>query len=389
MDNIIEFPDKNVIEDEASRWIIKFEGDEPPTRQDIEALKAWMSQSPTHREVLKRFASNWNDMDLLAELVIPVEQAQKPKGISLKNLVLWDFAPIVLLVRLARLMTDLTRPAIALSLVFVLSVSLSSWLILHQRNLAENIYVTSVGEQSNRTLDDGSVVSLNTDSKVEVIYSDQKRKIILHKGEAHFKVSPDPQRPFEVYAGKRMIRAVGTAFTVYLDHDQVKVTVTEGKVDLAVVMPSITKKRVVESSGKDTLSNGEKPTREQQAKDTPSAAPEVLGSLVAGQSIVVPDSSRKVMDDVINHEHQELARRLSWIAGQLVFAGESLDEVVREVSRYTDLNIEVADPELKSMRIGGQFQVGETEALFDVLETSFGLQISRLSDRHVQIRARN
>lgn len=387
MENIIEFPDKNVIEEEASRWIIKFEGDEPPTRQDVEELKAWMSQSSTHREVLERFASNWNDMDLLAELLIPIEQDHKTSTFGLKSLMLWVFAPIMLI---GRIVSGLTRPAMAVSIVFILGVVFSSWMVLYQRGPADNIYVTSVGEQLNHTLEDGSVLSLNTDSRVEVNYSGNKRKIVLHKGEAHFKVSPDPQRPFEVYAGKRMVRAVGTAFAVYLDHDQVKVTVTEGKVDLAVVKLNVTRKQYVESNRKDLSSKNEVLSEAGQVKETPtSATTEVLGSLVAGQSIVIPDNPTGVMDEVTNHEHQELVRRLSWIEGQLVFAGESLEEVVREVSRYTDLYIEVADPALKSMRIGGQFQVGETEALFDVLESSFGVQISRLSQRHVQIHAKN
>ena len=46
---------------------------------------------------------------------------------------------------------------------------------------------------------------------------------------------PIKHDPFEVYAGNRLVRAVGTAFSVRLDKDRVRVVVSEGIVDLAVV----------------------------------------------------------------------------------------------------------------------------------------------------------
>ena len=60
----------------------------------------------------------------------------------------------------------------------------------------------------------------------------------------------------------------------------------------------------------------------------------------------------------------------------------------QEVSRHTPIVIEVTDPKLKKLRIGGQFQAGETDALFDVLESGFGIKINRLSEGHVQLNAK-
>ena len=80
-----------------------------------------------------------------------------------------------------------------------------------------------------------------------------------------------------------------------------------------------------------------------------------------------------------------MTRFLSWKEGKLVFAGESLEEVVQEVTRHTQIKIDVIDPQLKSMRIGGQFQVGETDTLFYVLESGFGISVKKLNDHHVQL----
>jgi len=117
------------------------------------------------------------------------------------------------------------------------------------------------------------------------------------------------------------------------------------------------------------------------------AATEVFGSLKAGQSIEIPVDIKDVMNQVEYHDPQALNRHLAWIEGKLVFDGEPLEQVVREVSRYTPVKIEVTDARLKQLRIGGQFQIGETEALFDVLQSGFALSISRISDTHVQINA--
>lgn len=389
MENIIEFPDHRVIEEEASRWIVKFEGDEPPTKQDIKELNAWIKQSPAHRETLVQLASNWNNMDLLAGLAIPQERASGSKVMGVNKFFSWLFAPIMLsmamISRLVRGMKASPLPFAAALGVLVLSTAFSSWLIVYQPK--ENIYLTSIGEQANHTLADGSVLTLNTDSRVEVVYSDNRRRLNLFKGEAHFDVRPDEHRPFEVYVGTRMVRAVGTAFSVYRDHDKVRVTVTEGKVDLAVIQQNTLARLSNEqppASRNDVQISKQRSTTKMAQEGL---VTEVLGSLGAGQSIEIPEDVNGLMNQVVNHEHDDLLRRLSWIEGQLVFSGEPLGEVVKEVSRYTSLTIEVVDPRLSNMRIGGQFQVGKTEALFDVLESSFGVIVSRVDEHHVQLRA--
>ena len=105
------------------------------------------------------------------------------------------------------------------------------------------IYETRIGEQNSITLVDGSVIQLNTDSHIQVNYEKNQRSIVLMAGEAHFEVAKDPSRPFVVKAGDGMVRAVGTAFTVRINPEALKVIVTEGKVALAAatkVLPATT-----------------------------------------------------------------------------------------------------------------------------------------------------
>ncbi len=89
---------------------------------------------------------------------------------------------------------------------------------------------TAVGEQRVAKLDDGSVLTMNTDSEITVDYSGDNRIVRLERGEVNFDVSKDPHRPFIVYAGDGLVWAVGTAFNVRVEDGSVDLTVTEGRV---------------------------------------------------------------------------------------------------------------------------------------------------------------
>ena len=91
---------------------------------------------------------------------------------------------------------------------------------------------TDVGEFRNVLLPDGSVVGLNTNSVVEIVYSAAERRIRLTRGEAFFTVAKNPNRPFWVEADGVSVRAVGTAFDVRDRPDAIEVLVREGKVQV-------------------------------------------------------------------------------------------------------------------------------------------------------------
>lgn len=384
MSNISKFPTNSVIEEEACLWIVKFEGDNEPTKQEIKQFNAWLSKSPAHRETLLRLAQTWGEMDVMSGLMIPLGHALKSKRSSFE---MWALTPLLLIVAMYRWLghavKSLCKPVVALpTIALILTLSLSIWFTSEQIDVPNNVYITAIGHHSTHTLEDGSILWLNSNSQVEVNYTDSKRIINLVKGEAHFDVTSDPQRPFEVFAGSRMIKAIGTAFSVYRLADKIEVMVTEGIVELAVVQSTLIIKPA-------TSSIVDEEANQQTFIDTPGEnIVTVIASLEAGQSVSMPISSSKLDTPVVEHEVGELARKLSWLDGKLVFAGESLEEVVAEVSRHTSIVIEVADPGLRKLRIGGQFKAGETDALFDVLESGFGIKITHLSKDRVQLDAK-
>src|SRR6202040_1603516 len=81
----------------------------------------------------------------------------------------------------------------------------AAWNLYKQKEATR--FQTAVGEQAAVALPDGSSFDLNTNSRVEVDYTERNRVIRLERGEAYFKVAHDTHRPFWVYAGDRWVRA--------------------------------------------------------------------------------------------------------------------------------------------------------------------------------------
>ena len=93
-------------------------------------------------------------------------------------------------------------------------------------------YHTAVGEQRMVTLEDGSTIQLNTDTAVNVTFSDDNRDIRLLQGEAAFTVARDPDRPFTVRSDSLYAHALGTIFSVRLQENRNSVTVLEHAVQV-------------------------------------------------------------------------------------------------------------------------------------------------------------
>jgi transmembrane sensor len=382
MDKVTSFPGSTVLEEEACQWIVKFESDNEPSNQDIQQLNAWLSKSPVHKETLLRLSKTWCNMDIISGLMVPLEYSLKPKRSKLKSYILKRLPFITDIVRVFNNETmTLFRPLILPALIVIMTLNLTFFWPNVMPELPNNMYITSIGEHSTHFLEDGSVLTLNSNSQVEVYYTLSKRVINLLRGEAHFDVVSDPNRPFEVYAGNQMIKAVGTAFSVYRLENNIEVLVTEGRVDLAIIESTLLVKP--KTFYEDKINFNQK-----LSPDSIENTVTVIASLKAGQSVSIPISSDSLNTPVIEYAQGDLVRKLSWLDGRLVFAGESLQEVVAEVSRHTPLIIEVMGPELKKLRIGGQFQAGETDALFDVLASGFGVEITRINKGHVQLNAK-
>ncbi len=369
--NIVEFPDRKAISEEAAAWLLKLDGDRAPSAEELASLREWLSRSPVHREQLHSFADFWGKMNVLTELTVPLGHAERRSSRRIAS-------------RSRLAVPHFARASLAAA-VIVIGIAATFW--LRPDPLSSNdFYATAVGQQRSMTLADGSLVILNTNTQIKVDYNNEYRNIRLLQGEAHFTVAKNPLRPFRVYAGNGRVQAVGTAFSVYLRDDSVDVTVTEGKVVLASVGQADID--LLPQPGR--LSGGSNQSSGSIAM-VDDGFVEAMGTIKAGESATfqnaVDADVARIVDAIETVEAPEMAKRLSWREGILTFAGDPLAVVVDEISRYTTVSIEISDPVVRATRIGGRFPIGETDAMFDALEANFGLRVTRLSHDRVLLSA--
>jgi len=177
-------------------------------------------------------------------------------------------------------------------------------------------FATRIGETRIVALQDGSVVTLNTDSKVTIRFTRQTRKVLLDRGEAHFSVAKNKARPFVVVAGDAQVRAVGTAFTVsFLKQRPVQVLVQEGVVE-------VTRRGVHKAI-----------------------------RAIADTQTVVPQDAPIAVHPVT---YTQVARGMAWQFGQIAFDNETLADAAQEFARYSNTRI-VVDPSISHRTITGLF----------------------------------
>ena len=219
--------------------------------------------------------------------------------------------------------------------------------------------VTAIGALRTLSLPDGSVVTLNTDSVVAAAFTPAERRIRLERGEAHFTVAKNHERPFIVEAGGVSVRAVGTAFNVRLDSKAVEVLVTEGKV------------RVDDTaSGRSLLAA---PAGVDPAV-LPTLGPPILG---AGQKVVVTPEAERVSAGIAATavSVDEIQRTLSWQERRLDFDLAPLSEIVAEFNRYSRHKLVIGDPVLAEKRFGGSFRPDDQAGFVRMLQENFGVTV--------------
>ncbi len=386
MKKIVRFPDQECLADEAAEWLIRLDADTPPTHDELRALGEWLQRSPAHREKLETLAGLWSRMNVLTELAVPLGKRSRPAtysyrgGASAHRRLWWRW-------------TELRASTVAVS--FIVAVAIVAVLQTRQPEtdplLATNgLYATAIGQRETAKLADGSEVVLNTNSQIRVSYGGAYRQVHLLQGEALFIVAKNTERPFRVYAGSGRIEALGTAFSVYLNGEDVNVTVTEGRVSLASLNLSRPKFAPPQSSA----AQGPKTSGSGAAFDDGSV--ETLGTLIAGQVATIRSSVVEAAAGSIGSLEitapvppEELAAHLAWREGILMFSGDRLEDVINEVGRYTTVSIEIPNAAVRNMRIGGRFPVGETEVMLAALEANFNLRVTRVGHNRVVLSAAN
>lgn len=211
-------------------------------------------------------------------------------------------------------------------------------------------YMTAVGEQRSITLEDGSVVELNSRSRLRTRFTDRMRAVELLEGEAIFRVSKDPARPFRVRTGVTDIVAVGTAFNVKASDTRTVVTVLEGRV------------RVNQRDETDKL-----------------AAPALKEAgefeLAVGDQLIVSKAQPAVRVSLPDTQNVT-----SWTDRRLIFEDTPLASAAAEFARYSSRSIRIQDTEVGERKITGVFDATDPASLAEFLSADESLEVRDEAD---------
>lgn len=224
-------------------------------------------------------------------------------------------------------------------------------------------HVTRIGEQKAIDLNDGSVVTLNTNAQLLVDYGNRSRRILLERGEAYFEVVRDSERPFTVDIGFGSVTALGTAFNIRKHRERFQVAVIEGTVAL-----------------------------HELAQEIP-ASPAPLPT--SGQAVVIAAPSEHLLeegwvaefdislDQLRAFRPESMERYEGWRGGMLGFYREPLSEVVRELNRYSRKKILIKDASVMELSVSMVVSIQEVESALKGLESVLPIEVSRHYDRIV------
>lgn len=299
---------------------------------DEAAFQAWLQEQAAHRVAFLRVQSVWDEAARLKALD-PAQAADESSVVRLR--------PRAAAVPVAQSRTRRRFAGVAALLALGVLAGGLWW----GGGVEQTDYRTALGRLDSVPLSDGSRATLGSDSQISVRLTRGQRRVALGRGEGYFEVAKDRGRPFVVQAGEYSVVAVGTAFSVRRQGDDVRVVVTEGTVRLEPAGSSGASVTVLPAGSVATTSGA--------------------GVLVRTQSL------------------DEVARLVDWRSGLLAFQDTSLSAAADEFNRYNARQLQVGDTEAGALRVGGSFRWDNLETFVALLEEGFPVCAQREPERIV------
>ncbi|KAF1025248.1 MAG: Protein FecR [Acinetobacter bereziniae] len=270
------------IDDEALEWVLALTSGDCSTKK-IAACKKWRQQSNQREYAFQQARKLWLTLgssdSLTTDLFLELQRSapspfSSTSPFSVPHFLFWHHS--------------YQNPKRILPLLFfILAVFISSIYLL----MPKYDFETDYGQIQNFQLSDGSKITLNTNTGIKVNLSSNYREILMEKGEAYIQISQS-NIPFIVKAGDNVITALDSAFSVAKNDKTIKVTVSNGQLDIS-----------------------------------PSSSDKI--SLYTGQQALLNKYQIKLTEVNISDQ-------LSWTKGILIFSNEFLYKIINTVREYDD-----------------------------------------------------
>lgn len=220
---------------------------------------------------------------------------------------------------------------------------------------------TMPGTRSKTTLPDGTVVWLNSDSRItyNADFGQTKREIVL-TGEAFFDVAHNADVPMVVHAKNVNIWVKGTAFNVrsYPENNRVETSLIRGLVELTTnsdperkIMLKPNEKIVLDTPEPDTINEAAAPRPE------PAAVKQHI------YHIQQLDGSR-----------YNIIPEISWTQNELVFDNEVFTDVISKMEKWYNMEIVLQNKELANKNFSGAFKKEDIKTALQGLQFTNSFQ---------------
>lgn len=324
---------------EAATWIARLHG--PSRSPEMEqALREWLSRSAAHRHAFEKCTDVWQEVAGVSVADVYAGAAARSLNAALAGERRW---------------ARMRWPMVGLLVLLIGAAAFAA-----HRWWTVNVYVTRVGEQQLVVLEDGTRMSLNTDTQIRVEIDSDLRSVRVEGGEAMFEVAKDPHRPFVVRVADSEVRAIGTVFTVRLPghsserrDEPLAVTLIEGKISVRSVAGEA-------GQGMSLM----KPM-----------------TMKAGERMVLGKTRGERNAPAIQHlDRPQLDQLVAWKRGEVVFDNVSLPEAVTEMNRYTRTPI-VLIGDSSTLRVSGLYQTSDSPGFARAVAALHGLQLHEHAGR--------
>lgn len=337
-------------EQAAHWWIVLHE--DSCTREDREAFAAWVRRSPERVEAYLRVNMLMGTLQSKHRKWSDTPAAELIRAARASSAEIIPMAPSRPVPRAPRPQpSSSSRMFTYASVAAICCVLVVAWFLWTPQR-----FQTEIGEQRSVLLGDGSLITLNTASEIEVKLTDGRRLIRLVRGEALFEVAHDSQRPFDVDTGKAIVRAVGTRFNIDRRADRTTVSVVQGKVQVMTAPPN----------------KAQTPSHDTPAAEAPSAE-----FLVEAQRLVVTEAGMSEPEHIA-----DIAPVTAWTQRQLVFENRSLAEVAEEFNRYNRQHILIESPRLRTQSVTGVFQANDSASFLAFIANIPGVRVTTSAAGH-------
>jgi transmembrane sensor len=290
-------------------WIARMHSPERNARVDA-GLRRWLNESPEHREVFERANELWEAGATLPASLVPRNPPERHRSGATSKFMKLGFA-----------------------MTFIALIGAFTLLAYKDGSLS-----TGVGEQRILTLEDGTRISLNTATRVTIDYDRRARRVKLTAGEALFEVAKRPDWPFVVTAADRTITALGTAFVVRRDQQDLAVTLVEGKISVDPVQPV--------------------------------ADAQPLKIATPGQRVTYSSDASARLDQL------NIDSVTAWRRGQVVLESIRLVDAIDEMNRYSTVRLSIENEAANDVRISGVFRAGDSNLFARAIAETYHLTVT-------------